>query len=139
MTVSEKLIKYRTELKMSQQEVADRLGISQATYNHWESGKARLTVEHIPRLVELFGKSPTDFIPEGTVVKIAHNQNNKDGSINAFEVVVDAQKLYQDFEGSKNEIIASQRETIMAKDEIIAIQKATITAQQAQIEALGKA
>ncbi len=136
MTISEKLIKYRTDLKMSQQEVADRLGISQGTYNHWESGKVRLTVEHIPKLVEIFGKSPTEFIPEGTVVKIAHNQDNKDGSINAFEVVIDAQKLYKDFENSKNEIIASQRETIIAKDETIAIQKETIAAQHAQIEAL---
>jgi transcriptional regulator with XRE-family HTH domain len=136
MTISEKLLKYRTELKMTQQEVADRLGISQGTYNHWESDKARIVIEHIPKLSEIFGKPATEFIPEGMVVKIVTNQDNKDDSINGFEIKLDAKKLYKDLDDSKNEIIASQRETIIAKDETIAAQKATITTQQTQIERL---
>lgn len=45
----------RQQAGLSQQAVADRLGIAQQTLAHYEVGRLRLPVSLLPKLAELFG------------------------------------------------------------------------------------
>lgn len=50
-----RLATLRTEHKLSQQAVADELGIPQQTYAHYEVGRARMPASLLPPLAEIFG------------------------------------------------------------------------------------
>ena len=45
----------RQQARMSQQAVADELGIAQQTLAHYEVGRLRMPVSLLPKLAELFG------------------------------------------------------------------------------------
>jgi transcriptional regulator with XRE-family HTH domain len=126
-TLGKKLRDYRLEAKMSQQEVADALEIAQSTYHMWESDRAKLKLEYLPKIAELYGIEPTELIPEGTTVKIVNNRENKDNSINGFEIKVDARDMYREIINSKNEVIA-------AKDAVITSLSDKITTLQAELK-----
>ena len=68
MTYGTKLRKIREKNKLSQQEIADQLQISQSTYSQWESDLTTFKVEYLPKLAEIFKIDVTELIPEGTVV-----------------------------------------------------------------------
>ncbi|MDQ1087448.1 helix-turn-helix transcriptional regulator [Siphonobacter sp. SORGH_AS_1065] len=53
------LIKARRQLRLSQQEVAESLGVSQSTYSSWEAGKAFPSLEQRIILAELL-RIPTE-------------------------------------------------------------------------------
>jgi len=59
----------RTELGLSQDHIADQLGISLAEYQECESGDRRFGPERLLRLARLLGVSPQDFFegPLGAV------------------------------------------------------------------------
>ncbi|MFT4032408.1 MAG: helix-turn-helix transcriptional regulator [Siphonobacter sp.] len=47
------LIKARRQLRLSQQEVAEKLGVSQSTYSGWEVGKGTPLFEQQLKLAEI--------------------------------------------------------------------------------------
>jgi DNA-binding XRE family transcriptional regulator len=51
----------RTEVGLSQDHVADRLGLSLSDYQEFESGKRRLSPERLLKLARLLGVSAEDF------------------------------------------------------------------------------
>ena len=50
----ERLREVRKSKKITQQEVADRLGIKRNTYSDWENGKTEPTFEILVKLADLF-------------------------------------------------------------------------------------
>ena len=46
-------------MKMNQMEVADLLGVSQATVSYWTTGKRRITWAMAKKLSEHFGRTPS--------------------------------------------------------------------------------
>ena len=60
-TIANNLEKMRTKKGLTQEKVANFLGISRATYNNIESGKSDLSVSALQRLSALYGVSPRDF------------------------------------------------------------------------------
>lgn len=48
---------------LSQEELADLVGVDQSTISHWESGHHSPDVMQIMRLLEVLGASTTDIIP----------------------------------------------------------------------------
>lgn len=52
----------RTEHKLSQQGVADELGIPQQTYAHYEVGRVRMPASLLPPLAEIFGVTVDELV-----------------------------------------------------------------------------
>lgn len=57
-----RLATLRTEHKLSQQAVADELGIPQQTYAHYEVGRARMPASLLPPLAEIFGVTVDELV-----------------------------------------------------------------------------
>ena len=54
----------RTEKRITQEEMAERLGMAVKTYNFKENGKAEFTIEEIATLLNILGCSFNDiFLP----------------------------------------------------------------------------
>jgi len=110
MTFGTKLHKLRERNRLSQQEVADFIGVSQNTYSRWESDLSTFKIEYLPKLAEVFKVEASELIPQGTTVKIVNNSDNKDNSVKGFEINMDARELYRDLLASKDEVIRLLKE-----------------------------
>lgn len=121
------LRKLRGRKRLSQKEVAERLDVSQSTYSQWESDLSSYKIDMLPKLAEVFDVDVTELIPKGTSVKIVNNSNNNDGSVNAFEVQMDARKLHDDLFSSYDTIIKAKDAIIESKEEIIKMLRTEIS------------
>ncbi|MCU7615207.1 helix-turn-helix domain-containing protein [Chryseobacterium sp. GMJ5] len=54
MSLSEKILKLRTQKGWSQMDVAHQLDISQSAYNKWEAGQAKPTLPNLQKLAEIY-------------------------------------------------------------------------------------
>ena len=54
-TLGKRIAELRREQGLSQQAIADELGLPQQTYAHYEVGRARLPMSLLPELARLFG------------------------------------------------------------------------------------
>jgi transcriptional regulator with XRE-family HTH domain len=113
MTFGTKLRKFRELNHLSQQQVAELIGVKQNTYGRWESDESSFKIEYLTKLAEVFKIDPIELIPQGTTVKIVNNTDNKDNSVNGFQISVDARELYKDLLDSKDEIIRYLRDENM--------------------------
>jgi transcriptional regulator with XRE-family HTH domain len=57
-----RIAELRREQGLSQQAVADELGIAQQTYAHYEVGRARLPASLLPQLSRLFGVATDELL-----------------------------------------------------------------------------
>lgn len=57
-----RLAQLRKDQGLSQQAIADELGIAQQTYAHYEVGRLRMPMSLLPRLIELFGVGADELI-----------------------------------------------------------------------------
>ncbi len=80
MHVGYKLKKLRENKRVSQQEVADFLEISQRTYSNFESDKSKPSIDQLSKLSELLDFDLLELLQEQG---ITFNQKNKNGSNNA--------------------------------------------------------
>lgn len=53
--IASKIIKHRIENKLSQSELAKKLGVSQKLVSKWESGRNNFTISTLEKLSEFFG------------------------------------------------------------------------------------
>lgn len=71
----------RTDLKISQYEVAELLGLPQSSISAMENGRTKISQETIDKLVERYGINPDDYMMEAStyirngVVKGRYNGN----------------------------------------------------------------
>ena len=63
-TLGEVLKQHRTECKMTQEFVAEALGVSRQAVSKWESGKSDPSTTNLMALAKLFGLSPEDLLRE---------------------------------------------------------------------------
>ncbi len=77
---------------------------------NWENDESHFKLDHLPKLAEILQVDPSDLLPEGSVVKIVNNTENKDNSVNAFEVKMDERFLSEKLLKSLEETIALLRE-----------------------------
>lgn len=64
MTVSEKIYTLRTQLGLSQEELAEKLGVSRQSVSKWETGQSVPDLEKIIKLADLFGVSVDELVRE---------------------------------------------------------------------------
>ena len=86
----EKLKARRKELKMTQKEIADQLGISYQAYSAWERGVKGPSKEKVNRLEQLL-KVPKGYFTEIEIVRLYNTLSNKGKN----QVVVYARDLVQ--------------------------------------------
>ena len=67
MGINERIKNFRNRLHLSQEYVANFLGINRATYTQMENGKRKLTAEDISRLSELFGVTADALLNENKI------------------------------------------------------------------------
>lgn len=72
----EKLKARRKELKMTQKEIADQLGISYQAYSAWERGVKGPSKEKVNRLEQLL-KVPKGYFTEIEIVRLYNTLSNK--------------------------------------------------------------
>lgn len=84
MEIAQNLKKIRVDRKLSQQEVADSLGIDRKTYVNWEAGVSDIKSSYLPELAKFFNVEISEFFRESKSEIIINQQNsdNKDNSIN---------------------------------------------------------
>ena len=132
-SVKENIIRRRKVRRLSQQEVADKIGLSRTAYRNIEKGETRLLSENIVRIADVLGVGT-----EELVLGYAPDRNS-DGSIrdeNSYH------RLYEDLKEKLDEqtrrhaeevsrlnseiatlkgYIATQKDLIDTKDEIISM------------------
>ena len=57
MKIAERIYEFRTEMKISQQTLADEIGVSRRAITFWESGINEPKATYIARLSKFFGVS----------------------------------------------------------------------------------
>ena len=67
MGINERIKNFRNRLHLSQEYVANFLGINRATYTQMENGKRKITAEDISRLSELFGVTADALLNENKI------------------------------------------------------------------------
>ena len=74
MTIGEKILKYRKEMGMSQEELASKLYVSRQTVSQWEKDQTQPTLDNLKLITEIFGIS---------VDKLLSDADEKNAKINA--------------------------------------------------------
>lgn len=84
MSIGDNLRAIRNRSNISQQEVADYLGVDRKTYVSWEAGNADIKSSYLPKLAEFLHVEINDLFREKSndIVIHQHNTDNKDTSIN---------------------------------------------------------
>jgi transcriptional regulator with XRE-family HTH domain len=84
MSIGNNLKVIRNKKNISQQDVADYLGVDRKTYVSWEAGTADIKSSFIPKLAEFLHVEINDLFREKSVdiVIHQHNTDNKDHSVN---------------------------------------------------------
>ena len=81
MAIGSNLRKLRSKTKISQQEVADMLGLDRSTYINWENETSDVKSQYIPKLADIFGVEIQDLFLDEQKVRISNNTfDNKDNS-----------------------------------------------------------
>ena len=90
MSIGDNLRVIRNRKNISQQEVADFLGVDRKTYVNWESSAADIKSSYIPKLAEFLHVEINDLFREKAtdIVINQHNTDNKDNSINGIVVLL---------------------------------------------------
>ena len=78
--ISKFLKNEREESNFTQQDVAERLGVSKAIISKWECGKAYPSLEYLPKLSELYGVSINEIIA-GTRLSINEKESFADENL----------------------------------------------------------
>jgi transcriptional regulator with XRE-family HTH domain len=127
MYIGTQLRKLRDKRKISQQEIADQLNVAQATVCNWEKDESHFKLDYLPKLAEILQVDPTELLPEGAVVKIFNNTDNKGNSVNGNEFVrIDGEILNEKLVKSLEETIALLKEQNQALKEENALLKLSV-------------
>lgn len=86
--------------KLSQQEMADHLGVDRNTYANWERGENDIKAEYIPKLAEILQVSIEDLFAPAKSNNISITQQHNEGKDNsilngAIIIITDKHAVYQ--------------------------------------------
>lgn len=115
METGSKLRILREKARFSQEHLALELGVDQKTIHNWEKGASIKSI-FLPKLSNILNVPIEDLLDDDKNVQVVNNTNNKDDSINAFEVNIKASKnITKTFQNIENLTvqIAKQNELII--------------------------
>lgn len=108
MTLGAKLIELRTGKRLSQTEIAEKLGVSQSAYNKWESDASKPNIENFVKLCEFHEIDMYDLLMcLSDIVITKENQSISDISDSAHKgaTIKEAQKQIAKLIENQNELI----------------------------------
>lgn len=82
MSIGKNLKVIRSKKNLSQQEIADFVGVDRKTYVSWEAETADVKSVYIPKLAEILHVDINDLFSAKSRDIIINNTENKDNSIN---------------------------------------------------------
>lgn len=106
----------RTERRMTQQEVADRIGVSLRTYSYMAEGKRRLPYSRLVQIAEALGISVEELLggkDSGEADKLRRMLAESEARIRMLEEKLEDREI----------LIAAQRSDLASKDKIIRMQE----------------
>lgn len=104
----QKIRRKRKERGLSQDDMADRLGISPSTYGKLERGLTRMDTDRLKQIAEILEVEITDFLGSDTIV-ITHNEDNATGNSNN-GIVIQLSEMYERMIGHLEEELAATRD-----------------------------
>ncbi|WP_336731941.1 helix-turn-helix domain-containing protein [Chryseobacterium sp. VD8] len=112
MGVGTNLKKLRSKTKLSQQEIADMLGLDRNTYTNWENETTDIKSHYIPKLAEIFQVSILELFGEKSKSEFVNNNyDNKESSIGQKDIQQGIIINITDSEAAK--VISSQLEELI--------------------------
>ena len=97
MAFSDKLRIHRTNINLTQEELADKINVSQKTISSWETGRSEPTMKELTRLCNLFDCTMSD---------LSDTRDRKTGEITMDDILVKLRDMSLD-------------ELLRLKDEVI--------------------
>lgn len=134
MKINEKIRFLRESKSLTQDEMADRLGMSTNGYAKIERGETRLTIPKLEQIVEVFDTDILELISLGEN-KVVYIQDSDNHSINIINPT--SQDLASEIIQLK-QTISHQQEMLSAKNELIALQKSQLETLQKMVEKLSQ-
>lgn len=134
MKVNEKIRFLRESKSLTQDEMAERLGMSTNGYAKIERGETRLTIPKLEQIVEVFDTDILELISLGEN-KVVYIQDSDNHSINIINPT--SQDLAAEIIQLK-QTISHQQEMLDAKNELIALQKSQLETLQKMVEKLSQ-
>lgn len=87
MSMSNRLQELRQQSQLSQEDLAERIGVSRQAISKWESEQSNPDIENIIRLSEIYNTS-TDYILKGTQPIILQEPKKKSAYAPAFNALI---------------------------------------------------
>lgn len=112
MTIGTNIKKYREIKRLSQEELAEILDVSQPVISSWESDKTNPNSAQLPRIAQALDIEIPELFKGVNSLKYVSNQNNKDHSVNGFEIKIDARHLFEEYISSLKELNSLFKEEI---------------------------
>ncbi len=131
MTIGTYLRRFRENIKLSQQQVADELGVSQATYNLWESDKSSFKIDFLFKLAKIYNVEPGEIIIGVFKKECLNNRPKYAIDDNGCPICIITNNLYK-------ETIKSKNETIKAQEALVHSMQIQINFLKEEIEGLKK-
>lgn len=113
-SIAAKLCQHRAAAKLTQQSIAEQLGVKPNTYGSWEAGHTYPSGRYFPKLAVIFGVTIDQLFPDRN-----GKHHNKTTS-----------------SAKKMDEIEAMKLVLQSKEEVIAAKEAIIAAQVTQIEKL---
>lgn len=123
-TIAQNISSYRTRTNMTQQQVADKLNVSNHTISKWELGINTPSVEDMQKLAQVFGVTITELVVDKPVIKdflelLSLGENMPENELpklveEAYEQVLRAWHLKPSSEGKQAYLLAMLRITFTA-------------------------
>lgn len=115
-TIAQNISSYRTRTNMTQQQVADKLNVSNHTISKWELGINTPSVEDMQKLAQVFGVTITELVVDKPVIKdflelLSLGENMPENELpklveEAYEKVLRARHLKPSSEGKQAYLLA---------------------------------
>ncbi|MFU2055216.1 helix-turn-helix domain-containing protein [Gallibacterium anatis] len=119
MKVNEKIRSLREARNWSQEEMANKLGMSTNGYSKIERGETRLYIPKLEQIADAFDIDVLELMSMGEKNVIMYHQESNNSN---FNIISDSSELTQQIEFLKLQL-DHKNELIKAKDEIIEMQR----------------
>lgn len=135
MKINEKIRFLRESKSLTQDEMADRLGMSTNGYAKIERGETRLTIPKLEQIVEVFDTDILELMSLGERNVVYFQESGNNHSLNIINPT--SQDLASEIIQLK-QTISHQQEMLSAKNELIALQKSQLETLQKMVEKLSQ-
>lgn len=117
MEIGTRIRRQRDKKKMSQQVLADIVGVAQSTIHNWESELTSPDSYEIKKLAEAFDIPVSQLLMETTTLKVTQQNRDKSHSNNQPIHATAQPTIYQDLLSAQKELIQVQKARILSLEE----------------------